>query len=459
MRRNHRRTFVARRKSPKASALAKKPSLGSGAHAYAQGYRSGYERGKEEGYEAFSRKFEGTSIIIPSYNQKELLLQCLDSIEAHTASPYEIIVVDDGSTDGTSQALSRRSLRLAVHQVNGGFARAVNTGLRMAQGQTIVILNNDTLVTSGWLSNMLACLQQSPDIGAVGPVTNYIGGEQLVQVPYENLEDMWKFAAAYNVPDQARWRETDRLVGFCLLMRREVLEDTGFFDEGYRVGNFEDDDWGIRLRIFGRRLMIAGDAFIHHFGSVSMKSLDEKKLLKVNEDNESYFNRKWGNPHILMDQLKDSGSYSSTQFYPVHTVLKSSQGHLYWLEDEGRYLINGTEPHSDIAARAVRISQRELRRFPLVGEISSEQAWLRVQDLLMKQMQPGESMKDGTVLRTEQGQIYQLARGQLRRFVTAYAAQAWRLQDLVIDVDSNLLADYPEGLPILAPTLLISEEL
>lgn len=459
MRRKSRRVFVARRKSPKSSVLTKRTSLDSGPHDYAQGYRSGYERGREEGYEAFSRKFEGTSIIIPTYNQKELLLQCLDSIEAHTASPYEIIVVDDGSTDGTAQALSRRSLRLAVHEVNGGFARAVNTGLRMAQGQTIVVLNNDTLVTRGWLSNMLACLKHGPDIGAVGPVTNYIGGEQLIEVPYKKLEDMWKFAAAYNVPDQARWRETDRLVGFCLLMSREVLEDTGYFDEGFRVGNFEDDDWGIRIRILGRRLMIAGDAFIHHFGSVSMKSLDEKKFFKVNEDNGSYFNRKWGNPHVLVDQLKDGGSRSSTQFYPKNIVLKSSQGNLYWLEDERRYLIKGNAVHSGIAARAVRISQRDLKRFPLCGEIAAERVELRIHDLLNSRVQPGEVMKEGSVLRTEQGRIYQLAGGQIRPFVTVYAAQAWRLHDLVKDVDSGIVAEYPEGFPILAPTLLISEEL
>lgn len=213
--------------------------------AYEHGYAAGYAHGIVEGKRSFGAGFEGTSIIIPTYNRKDLLAECLDRIEAHTAPPYEVIVVDNGSDDGTVDEVRRRRnrVRLAVHPQNLGFARAVNTGLMMAKGQTIVLLNNDVLVTERWLDQLLGCLKLT-GAAAVGPVTNYIGGDQQIDVPYEDVAEVPAFAAAYNAPDPRKWREVNRLVGFCLLFPRSTLEQAGYFDEGYVIGNYEDDDWG-----------------------------------------------------------------------------------------------------------------------------------------------------------------------------------------------------------------------
>ena len=224
--------------------------------------------------------FEGVSIIIPTYNQREYALKCVSSIEKHTPAPYEIIVVDNGSKDGTAEAMLRKGgmVRVAALEVNRGFAGGVNQGLMMARGRHIVVLNNDTLVTPGWLDNMMACLDSDPEIGLVGPVTNYIGGDQQIDVPYSEVQDMWSFAARHNRPDPGKHRVTERLVGFCWLFSRDLLERVGYLDEGYAVGNFEDDDWMIRVKLAGYKLAVAGDAFIHHFGSVSMKALGNRIL-------------------------------------------------------------------------------------------------------------------------------------------------------------------------------------
>lgn len=429
---------------------------------YEKGYKAGYEKGKTAGYDDFEQLFDGTSIIIPTYNKKDLLLQCLNSIEACTPFPYELIVVDDGSDDGTSEALrTRSSIRIAVHQRNMGFAGAVNTGLMMAKGRTVLILNNDVLVAEHWLDNMLDCLNSSPDIGAVGPVTNYIGGEQQIEVPYRDLGGMREFAASRNRKDPMKWRETDRLVGFCLLMRREALLQTGFFDEGFRVGNYEDDDWSVRLRLLGWRLFIAGDAFIHHLGSETMRTLDARHFARTNQENMDYFHQKWGRVHERIEQMErtrkergglpPAGQAPPAEGCPVQVLASSGEGHLYWLERGMKYRIKGAEK-ADItvlhpSAIATRLSQRTLRTLPLGGEWNLEEAVLAVSEAWRADRPLGE----GAVVRLPDGRLYQIDRGEARFIWSDYAAEAWGLKDRARAASPEELAAYPEGWPVLPP--------
>lgn len=430
-----------------------------------QGYQAGYEKGRAVGYVDFEQPFEGTSIIIPTFNKKELLLQCLDSIEAHTSFPYEVIVVDDASSDGTSEALRRRrKVRLAVHADNAGFAGSVNTGLMMAKGRTVLVLNNDVLVTENWLSNMLDCLNSGPDIGAVGPVTNYIGGEQQIDVPYRDIADMWEFAANHNRKDPQRWRRTDRLVGFCLLMKRETMMRTGYFDEGYRVGNYEDDDWMIRLRLQGMKLMIAGDAFIHHFGSETMKSLDHRDVSQISRANQDYFHLKWGNVHERLGQVEaqrgKEGAGPAVEIRsegcPVQVLASSGTGTLYWLQQGTRYRIKGADAAS-LAVQfpslsAVRLSQRTLQGIPYGGEWELPEA---VQ-AITKAMSPAERFGEGSVMKLPDGQLYQMDRGMARLFWTPYAAEVWGLADRARPVSPDEIAAIPEGPYVLPPIQLRS---
>ncbi|WP_223069492.1 glycosyltransferase family 2 protein [Paenibacillus caui] len=428
------------------------------------GRHAGYEKGRTAGYEDFEQGFEGTSIIIPTFNKKKLLLQCLDSIEAHTPFPYELVVVDDASTDGTKEALrDRRKIRLAVHSRNLGFAGSINTGLMMAKGQTVLLLNNDVLVTENWLGNMLDCLNSSPDIGAVGPVTNYIGGEQQIEVPYLDVGDMWGFAAEHNRKNPLRWRRTDRLVGFCLLMKHETVMQTGYFDEGYRVGNYEDDDWMIRLRLQGMKLMIAGDAFIHHFGSETMKSLNEQDFAQINKDNSDYFHRKWGHVHERLgqiEQLRENGRTAQTLAWsegsPAQVLARSGSGTLYWLDHGMRYRIKdadaATVAEIDPSACAIRLSQRSLRNIPLGGEWGLREA----RAAIAKASVPGEPLGEGSVVSLDDGQMYQIDRGAARNIWTRYTAEAWGLADRARPISPGELAAFPAGPPVLPPIQLIS---
>ena len=239
------------------------------------------------------------SIVILSFNGLEYTKQCVQSIQEHTPEPHEIIFVDNGSTDGTVQWLrtlaeEHSNYRLIENEHNLGFARGCNQGIEAAEGAYILLLNNDVIVTQGWLSCMLRHLNSSDDIGMVGPMSNSVSGPQLVEkVPYgSSMDAMQKFARNRSSRYSGETTEHMRLVGFCLLVKKEVLDIIGGLDENYNSGNFEDDDLCLRSFIAGYKNIIAHDVFIHHFGSMTFKGNAIDYQASMN-DNLKYFSGKW----------------------------------------------------------------------------------------------------------------------------------------------------------------------
>lgn len=425
---------------------------------YNKGYERGYTEGLQRGKDTFHIPFQGTSIIIPTFNQAEFLIQCIASIEAHTPEPHEIIVVDNASTDDTAACLRRQSvpIRYARLEVNCGFAGGVNYGIMMAKGETIVILNNDILVTPNWLTHMLRCLDSDPQIGAVGPVTNYISGEQQITVPYEDVKEMWEFAAGHNVPDEGKWREADRLVGFCLLLHRDVLHRIGYLDEGYRIGNYEDDDWIIRLRLTGRKLFIAGDSFIHHFGSVSMKQLGQQ-FESVHHHNESYYTNKWDNPYAWVTNMKEGalarfpGLRSGHDFYPSHVLVRDQSGLVYFLLNGRKYALSGGA--GQVGTEAVLLSRLDIRQIP-DGEYSltSEQIREMLDSAAMDESLSAGEAGAGQLVEGPGGRVYQWSRGTLRPFASLHTLERWHMALRKRSVwPPERLNSVPEGDLIIAP--------
>jgi GT2 family glycosyltransferase len=232
-----------------------------------------------------------TSIIIPSFNEAALLKDCIYSIRVHTHTPYEIIVVDNGSSDDTLAFLRREGITFASFPQNRGFPAACNAGLRLATGSRLMLLNNDVLVSDGWLDHMLSALNASKDTGLVGPMTNYASGKQQINESYTNLHEM---AQLYRARYRGQTEQVNRLIGFCLLMKREVLETIGLLDERFSPGHFEDDDYCYRARIAGYKLRIAKASFIFHYGSVSFgKQGDESHKQQVAKSRQKFI-EKWG---------------------------------------------------------------------------------------------------------------------------------------------------------------------
>nr|WP_268893102.1 glycosyltransferase family 2 protein [Paenibacillus lutrae] len=230
-----------------------------------------------------------------THNQIYLTYLCLESIRRHTSVPYEIIVVDNGSTDRTVKyLLGQPDLNLIQNATNLGFAKGCNQGYAAATGDTILFLNNDTIVTPGWLTRMLSALYSDDTIGMVGPVSNYVSGRQQIPVSYQDFSEAEAFSIQHAARYEGKRLDERRVVGFCMLIKREVLAEVGVFDEQYGLGNYEDDDLCLRVINNGYRIQIIYDSFIHHFGHMTMGILHESNLNQLLVLNRDKARLKWG---------------------------------------------------------------------------------------------------------------------------------------------------------------------
>lgn len=237
-----------------------------------------------------------TSIIILSYNTYELTKDCIESIRKFTpAGSYEIIVIDNASKDASVAWLKRqKDIRLICNKENRGFPAGCNQGMEIAEaGNDILLLNSDIIVTPRWLENMQTALYSEERVGAVSCVTNNCSNWQQVDVSYKNYDELIAFADRINHTNPAYWELRPRLVGFCYLIKNAAYQRVGFLDEIYTPGNYEDDDYSLRLIMAGYKLLVCRDTFIHHYGSASFG--DPQELL---EGNLAKFLAKW---HVTLD--------------------------------------------------------------------------------------------------------------------------------------------------------------
>ncbi|TMV53050.1 glycosyltransferase [Paenibacillus mesophilus] len=437
-------------------------------NAYNNGYNTGYDAGHSHGYalgfqkgsDSYAAGFEGTSIVIPSLNQQAYLADCIESIGRYTPEPHEIIVVDNGSTDGTAdylRSLKNKTVRYKISERNLGFAGGVNQGLMMARGKTILFLNNDTVVTEGWLTNLLACLHGSDRFGLVGPVTNYISGDQLIKTSYGSTEEMHRFAKSFNRSDSGKWEVTGRLTGFCVLMRKDVFRRIGFLDEGFEIGNCEDDDFGFRNRLLGLDLVIAKDTFIHHVGSTTIKTLTPAQFEEMYARNLAFYSDKWGETHSLLQEVSghwNGNPIAMNDFYPSHVTVKGTGPTVFWVEHGVRRPLEHYE-----GVPATRLSQIDLKNWH-VGEPMSVAEWNAKQAVLAAGGSPGAQLAEGRIVQTPDGRLHQHRRGKLHRIATAWVSEVWNLnRHPVQPLTEDEAAAYPAGLPIIAPPVIKADNI
>lgn len=238
------------------------------------------------------------SIVVPCHDNLAYTALCLESIARHTPEPHEVVVVDNGCTDATSDWCAARGARVVRSRVNLGFAGGANLGLAAARGDVAVILNNDALATPGWLVGLRGALEREPGVGIAGPRSNWVSDAQIIaRPPYGAAPspELDRFAADRHRELAGRGREVDRLSGLCMAIAAEVIEAVGGFDPRFRVGNLEDDDFTLRARLAGFRLWVADDAFVHHFGHKTFAIVGEDYEALLHENALRYM-AKWDLP-------------------------------------------------------------------------------------------------------------------------------------------------------------------
>ena len=245
------------------------------------------------------------SVVVVTYNNLDFTRECLSSLDAHTHhDALEIIVVDNASSDGSPAFLTEwlaggSNRKLILNEDNRGFAAANNQGLVVADGDYLVLLNNDTYVTPGWVRTLFRHLQRDPTIGLIGPVTNNIGNEAKIDIHYANMTGMVEASGKYTRRHLGQTFSLHTAAFFCVMFSRNVYERVGPLDEAFGRGFFEDDDYCRRIEQIGLRVVCAEDVFIHHHLSASFKKLKSAERQALFEQNKLTYEAKWGKwvPH------------------------------------------------------------------------------------------------------------------------------------------------------------------
>jgi GT2 family glycosyltransferase len=247
------------------------------------------------------------SIIVLSHNNWHYTETCIKSIYQNTRFPeFEIIIVDNASDQETRNSLGQLTaahdnLSVIFNPKNYGFAKANNLGAKQAKGDYLVFLNNDTIVSEGWLGRLLSHLQNIPDAGMVGPVTNAIGNEAKIAVDYSEptIEAVNQFANYRAEHFSGQYFKIRNLALYCSIISKELFDRIGGLDERYKIGMFEDDDLAMVILQEGLFLYCAEDVFIHHFHGASFNKLSLLKRIVIFHINKYKFERKWRTKWII----------------------------------------------------------------------------------------------------------------------------------------------------------------
>lgn len=249
--------------------------------------------------------YDKVSIIIVTWNNLKYTRQCVESVLADETWPnYDLIIVDNASSDGTVeylQALAGKESRVKIvlNESNVGFAAANNIGLRQAQDSKFVaLLNNDTVVPRGWLARLLRHARR-PEVGMVGPTTNWAPNEARIDVSYTDMKEMEAFAQNRMAARENQVFDIKMLTMYCVVMRKSIADQIGPLDERYEVGTFEDDDYARRVQEAGYRVICAEDVFVHHHGRASFSKLADAEYRDLFERNRRRYEEKWGEPWVL----------------------------------------------------------------------------------------------------------------------------------------------------------------
>lgn len=217
------------------------------------------------------------SVVIPCHGGAPLTASCIDSLLRQSGGhELEILLVDNASPDDTHNlGALHPCVRVLRQQQNLGFAGGVNRGLHAATHPHLLVLNNDTQAAGNLLTRLFTALQQDARVGMVAPVSNHVKGNAHLLVGDAGRDDSGRSEIAATLA--STWpgmvQDESTLSGLCLLLPRTLWQEVGDFDERFGHGNFEDDDYCLRARLCGYRLVIARDAFLHHEGHRTFQAM------------------------------------------------------------------------------------------------------------------------------------------------------------------------------------------
>ena len=247
-------------------------------------------------YDSFEYKpnyneINSVDIILPVHNAFDDTKKCIESVLSFTNMPYRLIIIDDHSTDSRIKDylgyLANKKIPNIVilfNKENMGFVRTVNKGMTFSK-KDIVILNSDTIVTYGWLKKLHGCAYADESIATVTPLSN---NATICSIP--NICQYNEIPAGYNIQQfgllvERVSRESGKncvkiptAIGFCMYIKRKIIEEIGIFDEIFGMGYNEENDFCMRAHALGYSHVVGLSTFVYHKGMASFK--DKQSILE-----------------------------------------------------------------------------------------------------------------------------------------------------------------------------------
>ena len=235
------------------------------------------------------------SIIIVNYSGRELLEECLKSIFKQTDEDIELIVVDNNSTDDSVNFIEKNypNINLLKLNKNFGFAVPNNMASKIARGKYLVFLNNDTIVTQNWLSQLLAAMESDKTIAMGQSLLLHPDGT--VDSSGDFIDSLGRAYSSKDIPKKSRYVLSPRAA--CMIVRKDIFLELGGFDESY-FASFEDVELGWKSWLWGYKVILVPTSIVFHHGGKTVKSISKtisfhgvKNNLLLRSTNFDFFDR------------------------------------------------------------------------------------------------------------------------------------------------------------------------
>ncbi|MCT4686671.1 glycosyltransferase family 2 protein [Vallitalea sp.] len=246
------------------------------------------------------------SFIILCHNNNELTKQAIETLINSLEITFidrgiEIIVVDNGSIDSTELVVkniisSNTKQKIEIIYIrlieNRGYPVGINIGLSHCRGEIIGVLNNDLIFPVNWFNGLVEVLENNQIIGVAAPYLSYAYGIQGTDVRFNSIDEINVFSKEFISKNKGNITYITRVIGACMIIKRQVLQEVGGNDFFFGIGHFDDDDWCLRIRIAGYKIAVVGSSFVYHIGSKTFKTIKEdiNHFVSINR---SKFYRKW----------------------------------------------------------------------------------------------------------------------------------------------------------------------
>lgn len=244
-------------------------------------------------------------IILLSYESPDLLKKCVESVLESTRVRSTLIIVDNNSRDpavkeylDTVHGNTSVDIEKVMSETNAGFAGGINKGMKLSDAPYVCILNNDCVVTEGWLEEMISVAESAKNIGLVNPQSNTFGS-----APEHNV--LISEYAKLLADKKGKYVELGHAIGFACLIKREVIDQIGYLDESYKGVCYEDTDYSAKAQKAGYIAVMAEGAYVFHLEQASRRKLKDKE--RIYAYNKALFETRWGRllRVLYVDRTKD----------------------------------------------------------------------------------------------------------------------------------------------------------